>query len=117
MADRRHHRVVKIREWCRTYTARAVRPELREVDVDMVLHGVDGPVSRFAVDAAPGFSRTLRHTMPAEWRRKSVLSRRARHAVLAAPRPSALASQTSAELCWPDGYEDPSRFTDITRKS
>ncbi|GID33313.1 siderophore-interacting protein [Paractinoplanes brasiliensis] len=38
----------------RTYTVRAVRPELREVDIDMVLHGVDGPASRFAVEAAPG---------------------------------------------------------------
>jgi NADPH-dependent ferric siderophore reductase len=38
----------------RTYTVRAVRPGLREVDVDMVLHGVDGPASRFAAEAAPG---------------------------------------------------------------
>ncbi|WP_127505735.1 siderophore-interacting protein [Actinoplanes solisilvae] len=38
----------------RTYTVRAVRPELREVDVDMVLHGVNGPASRFAAEAAPG---------------------------------------------------------------
>ncbi|MEU4427975.1 siderophore-interacting protein [Actinoplanes sp. NPDC024001] len=38
----------------RTYTARAVRPHLREVDVDMVLHGVEGPASRWAVQARPG---------------------------------------------------------------
>ncbi len=38
----------------RTYTVRAVRPELREVDVDMVLHGVSGPASRWAVQAGPG---------------------------------------------------------------
>ena len=38
----------------RTYTVRAVRPHLREVDIDMVLHGVNGPASRFAVDAVPG---------------------------------------------------------------
>jgi len=38
----------------RTYTVRAVRPELREVDVDMVLHGVNGPASRFAAEAGPG---------------------------------------------------------------
>ncbi|MBG0561001.1 siderophore-interacting protein [Actinoplanes aureus] len=38
----------------RTYTARAVRPHLREVDVDMVLHGVNGPASRWAVEARPG---------------------------------------------------------------
>ncbi|MBU2664194.1 siderophore-interacting protein [Actinoplanes bogorensis] len=38
----------------RTYTVRAVRPHLREVDVDMVLHGVNGPASKFAAEAAPG---------------------------------------------------------------
>ncbi|GAA4601834.1 NADPH-dependent ferric siderophore reductase [Actinoplanes octamycinicus] len=38
----------------RTYTVRAVRPHLREVDVDMVLHGVSGPASRWAVSAGPG---------------------------------------------------------------
>jgi NADPH-dependent ferric siderophore reductase len=38
----------------RTYTARAVRPELREVDLDMVLHGESGPASRFALHARPG---------------------------------------------------------------
>ncbi|MCY1145599.1 siderophore-interacting protein [Actinoplanes sp. Pm04-4] len=38
----------------RTYTVRAVRPHLREVDVDMVLHGVNGPASRFAAEAGPG---------------------------------------------------------------
>lgn len=38
----------------RTYTVRAVRPELREVDVDMVLHGDSGPASRFAGRADVG---------------------------------------------------------------
>jgi NADPH-dependent ferric siderophore reductase len=38
----------------RTYTVRAVRAHLREVDVDMVLHGVSGPASRWAVAAVPG---------------------------------------------------------------
>jgi NADPH-dependent ferric siderophore reductase len=38
----------------RTYTVRAVRPQLREVDVDMVLHGVHGPASRWAASAGPG---------------------------------------------------------------
>lgn len=32
----------------RTYTTRAVRPEVREVDVDVVLHGDAGPASRWA---------------------------------------------------------------------
>ncbi|MFI5844953.1 siderophore-interacting protein [Catenuloplanes sp. NPDC051500] len=38
----------------RTYTVRAVRPLLREVDVDMVLHGDHGPASRWALSARPG---------------------------------------------------------------
>jgi NADPH-dependent ferric siderophore reductase len=38
----------------RTYTVRAVRPESRELDLDMVLHGDTGPASRFAAGAAPG---------------------------------------------------------------
>ena len=38
----------------RTYTARAVRPGRREVDVDLVLHGDGGPASRFARRAAVG---------------------------------------------------------------
>jgi NADPH-dependent ferric siderophore reductase len=38
----------------RTYTVRAVRPSLREVDVDMVLHGDHGPASRWALAAGPG---------------------------------------------------------------
>ncbi|MEN0129608.1 MAG: siderophore-interacting protein [Brevundimonas sp.] len=44
--DRRHP--------MRTYTARGVRPEQREVDVDVVLHGDLGPASRWALSAAPG---------------------------------------------------------------
>ncbi|MEU4698487.1 siderophore-interacting protein [Nonomuraea dietziae] len=38
----------------RTYTVRAVRPELREVDVDIVLHGDGGPAARWANSARPG---------------------------------------------------------------
>ena len=38
----------------RTYTARSVRQERREVDVDIVLHGDLGPASRWALAAAPG---------------------------------------------------------------
>lgn len=38
----------------RTYTIRAVRPAAREIDVDMVLHGVHGPASRWAATARPG---------------------------------------------------------------
>ncbi|WP_203993486.1 siderophore-interacting protein [Virgisporangium aurantiacum] len=38
----------------RTYTARAVRPHLGEVDVDLVLHGDAGPASRWAVGATKG---------------------------------------------------------------
>ncbi|MBN1091870.1 siderophore-interacting protein [Blastococcus sp. TML/M2B] len=38
----------------RTYTIRALRPELREIDVDFVLHGATGPASAWAESAAPG---------------------------------------------------------------
>ncbi|MDM7830270.1 siderophore-interacting protein [Cellulomonas edaphi] len=44
--DRRHP--------MRTYTARAVRHDRREVDVDVVLHGDLGPASRWALTATPG---------------------------------------------------------------
>lgn len=38
----------------RTYTSRYVRADQGEVDVDFVLHGEDGPASRFALHAAVG---------------------------------------------------------------
>ena len=38
----------------RTYTIREVRSEVRELDVDMVLHGDSGPASRFASTARVG---------------------------------------------------------------
>lgn len=38
----------------RSYTVRAVRPELAEVDVDMVAHGDAGPASRWLAGARPG---------------------------------------------------------------
>jgi NADPH-dependent ferric siderophore reductase len=48
--DRRPH--------LRTYTVRAARPELAELDVDVVLHGMDdgqaGPACRWAAAAVPG---------------------------------------------------------------
>jgi NADPH-dependent ferric siderophore reductase len=43
-----------VRPPVRTYTARAVRPGRRELDVDLVLHGDAGPASRWAVTARPG---------------------------------------------------------------
>ena len=38
----------------RTYTARQVRPHVRELDVDIVLHGDHGPASRWAMNATVG---------------------------------------------------------------
>lgn len=38
----------------RTYTVRAARSELAEVDIDFVLHGVTGPASAWASAAVPG---------------------------------------------------------------
>jgi NADPH-dependent ferric siderophore reductase len=42
------------RPFVRCYTVRAVRPGLRELDVDFVVHGDEGPASRFALTAQPG---------------------------------------------------------------
>ncbi|WP_229401525.1 siderophore-interacting protein, partial [Micromonospora okii] len=38
----------------RTYTVRAARPHLAEVDVDLVLHGDSGPATRWARRVRPG---------------------------------------------------------------
>jgi NADPH-dependent ferric siderophore reductase len=38
----------------RTYTVRAARPDVREVDVDFVLHGATGPASAWAERATVG---------------------------------------------------------------
>ena len=38
----------------RTYTVRAARAEIAEVDVDLVLHGDSGPASRWAATASVG---------------------------------------------------------------
>lgn len=42
------------RPWVRNYTVRAARPDLREIDVDFVVHGDAGPASSFALSAQPG---------------------------------------------------------------
>lgn len=42
------------RPFVRNYTVRAVRPDLRELDVDLVVHGDEGPASQFALTARPG---------------------------------------------------------------
>lgn len=44
----------ELRNPFRTYTVRAVRPELREVDIVFVGHGDTGPASAWAEQAAPG---------------------------------------------------------------
>ncbi|WP_405069793.1 siderophore-interacting protein [Kribbella sp. NBC_01510] len=51
-------------QWCaqpveerfimRTYTVRALRPEVAELDVEFVLHGVNGPASAWVSEARPG---------------------------------------------------------------
>lgn len=38
----------------RTYTVRAIRPEAREIDVDFVCHGTEGPASAWASEVAVG---------------------------------------------------------------
>ncbi|MFI7608436.1 siderophore-interacting protein [Micromonospora sp. NPDC049366] len=47
LPDERRHPI-------RTYTVRAARPHLAEVDVDLVLHGDSGPATRWARRARPG---------------------------------------------------------------
>ncbi|WP_328346652.1 siderophore-interacting protein [Micromonospora sp. NBC_00421] len=51
-----HWRALPEDERCpiRTYTVRAVRPYLAEVDVDLVLHGDSGPAGRWVLRARPG---------------------------------------------------------------
>lgn len=51
-------------DWCsmpeaerfimRTYTVRALRPDVAELDVEFVLHGVGGPASAWVSDVQPG---------------------------------------------------------------
>ena len=43
-----------LRPALRTYTVRAFRPQDGEIDVEFVLHGLDGPGARFAGSARPG---------------------------------------------------------------
>lgn len=43
-----------VRPHLRTYTVKAVRPMLKELDVDFVVHGTEGPASAFAVKAPIG---------------------------------------------------------------
>jgi len=43
-----------LRPALRTYTVRAFRPQDGEIDVEFVLHGLDGPGARFAGRARPG---------------------------------------------------------------
>lgn len=42
------------RPWMRSFTIRARRPALGELDIDFVLHGDAGPAGRWATTAAPG---------------------------------------------------------------
>lgn len=46
----------KPRPFVRTYTVRAIRPELNEIDIEFAMHeGVTGPAYLFARDAKPGY--------------------------------------------------------------
>lgn len=43
----------------RTYTVRAVRSEMSEIDIDFVAHGDGGPAARWLLSAAPGDQLTI----------------------------------------------------------
>lgn len=43
-----------VRPPLRTYTVRAYRPDVEEIDVDFVVHGDTGPATRWVQSAAPG---------------------------------------------------------------
>jgi NADPH-dependent ferric siderophore reductase len=42
------------RPWMRAYSVRAHRAEAAEIDIDFLLHDVDGPATRWAATAEPG---------------------------------------------------------------
>ncbi|GAA3437457.1 siderophore-interacting protein [Kutzneria kofuensis] len=42
------------RPWMRAYSVRAHRAEASEIDIDFLLHDVDGPATRWAATAEPG---------------------------------------------------------------
>lgn len=44
----------EVRPFTRTYTIRRYTPETGELDIDFVLHGDEGPASRWAMNATPG---------------------------------------------------------------
>ena len=52
--DEWRHLPDELRNPLRTYTVRAVRAELNEVDIDFVAHGDTGPASRWATSAVVG---------------------------------------------------------------
>ena len=45
--------------WVRTYTVRRFDPDTLELDIDFVIHGDDGPASKWAMNASPGAQITL----------------------------------------------------------
>ncbi len=50
----------------RTYTVRAVRQEVLEMDIDFVAHGIEGPASQWALSARPGDFCGFRGPSPAK---------------------------------------------------
>ncbi|SJN20617.1 Siderophore-interacting protein [Microbacterium esteraromaticum] len=72
----------ELRNPIRTYTIRAPRPWDREIDVDFVLHGTDGPASAWATDAQVGDplcvvgpdARSEQRGSGIEWRPGSAIS-------------------------------------------
>lgn len=65
--------------WVRNYTVRALRPEVRELDVEFVMHGDASPASAFASRAQPGdpvglFDEGIAYTPPESARRQLLVA-------------------------------------------
>ncbi len=61
------------RPFMRTYTLRALRREACELDVEFVLHGDNGPASRWAMNARPGDTLQSSRRIVIPWRQAAAI--------------------------------------------
>ena len=71
----------------RTFTVRATREDPVEMDIDFVAHGTEGPASRWALEAEPGFTHAVNviSLVHAFWGEFGKAAEMAREAIAAAP--------------------------------